>query len=62
MTVKEATTAQLIQQLGYAKKFVEDTNKKIGGTGGWIAREANWEEVARAKNEIEIIEQELKLR
>ena len=62
MTVKEATTAQLIQQLGYAKKFVEDTNKKIGGTGGLIAREANWEEVARAKNEIEIIEQELKLR
>ena len=37
-------------------------NKLINGTGGWIARDANWEEIKHSEYELKIIEEELALR
>lgn len=56
------STQYLINALNVANKFIADANNEISGQGGWIAREANWEEIDRAKNEIRIIEHELSLR
>jgi hypothetical protein len=55
-----------VKELLYYKKVAEDAiagaNAKINAQGGWIAREANWDVIARAENDIKIIDAELELR
>ena len=60
--LKEKTVLELINQREYAKKFINETNKLINATGGWIAREANWYQIDLAKKELVLIENELKFR
>jgi hypothetical protein len=55
-----------VRDLLYYKKVAEEAivsaNAKINGQGGWIAREANWKVIEQAKNDIKVIDAELKLR
>jgi hypothetical protein len=45
-----------------AVKAIASANAKINMQGGWIAREANWKVIKSAQNDINVIDEELKLR
>jgi hypothetical protein len=57
--VKRMTTGELLEKQNYILAFISDTEDAIGAPGGWIAREANWDQIALAKKDLMVIETEL---
>lgn len=60
--IEDYSTQELLGHIQYANGVIAECQRKMSGQGGWIAREANQENIYNAQSDINYINAELKKR